>query len=264
MELFVCPVCSMPLNRFSGALKCAGDHSFDIAREGYVNLLLAQYRRSRMPGDSAEMITARRRFLTANHYQPLKDALEQTITAADLTSPIVDLGCGEGYFTSAFAEHFPAVYGLDISKVAVRAACSRSKSMNLAVASTARLPLADASFGAATILMAPFSDDVARVLVQQGMLIRVTAAPDHLRAMKHILYPHIRPYTRAETDLASFRLLESRRISFEIQLDRQSRTDLIGMTPMRFRTSRSLQLEASFPEQLSTSCDFWIDVFERI
>ncbi|WP_163591802.1 methyltransferase domain-containing protein, partial [Klebsiella pneumoniae] len=88
-----------------------------------------QHKRSRDPGDSAEMMQARRAFLDAGHYQPLRDAivdaLKQRLISDDAT--ILDIGCGEGYYTHAFADVLAGctTFGLDVSKVAIKAAARR-------------------------------------------------------------------------------------------------------------------------------------------
>jgi 23S rRNA (guanine745-N1)-methyltransferase len=99
---YSCPLCHAPLERRDNSFICPQRHQFDLAKEGYVNLLPVQFKRSRDPGDSAEMMQARRAFLDAGHYQPLRDAIcayLHTFAPTDL----LDIGCGEGYYTHAFA-----------------------------------------------------------------------------------------------------------------------------------------------------------------
>ena len=58
-----CPVCGLPLVRGDHALRCAAGHSFDVARQGYVNLLTVSQKHSKSPGDTREQVQARRAFL---------------------------------------------------------------------------------------------------------------------------------------------------------------------------------------------------------
>lgn len=74
---FSCPLCHAPLTPAENSYICPQGHTFDKAKEGYVNLLPVQHKRSRDPGDSAEMMQARRAFLDAAHYQPLRVAVAQ-------------------------------------------------------------------------------------------------------------------------------------------------------------------------------------------
>ena len=263
MNLYACPICNDALSRFDGTLKCPSNHSYDIAREGYVNLLPAQHRRSRQPGDNVDMVAARKRFLNRGHYQPLVESLDRTIIEARLGGPLVDLGCGEGYFTSALAKRISDVYGVDVSKPAIKAACKREKSINWVVGTVSRLPLVDAAFSAATLLMAPMSPDVARVLLPGGKLCRVTPAMNHLAELKRMLYREVQEHHRADTSLAHFELMQSTRVTFEAALGIEDLQELVGMTPIRYRASRSLPESMCATEKTQVTCDFWIDLFEK-
>lgn len=99
---YSCPLCHAPLSRRDNSYICPQRHQFDLAKEGYVNLLPVQFKRSRDPGDSAEMMQARRAFLDAGHYQPLRDAIRDFLCLA-APECLLDIGCGEGYYTHAFA-----------------------------------------------------------------------------------------------------------------------------------------------------------------
>jgi hypothetical protein len=79
--VFTCPVRGEPLNRAERTLRCVSRHLFDVAHEGYVNLLLAQHRGSKDPGYSKEMIAGRRDFFDAGHYEPLADGIAELIAA---------------------------------------------------------------------------------------------------------------------------------------------------------------------------------------
>ncbi len=139
---FSCPLCHAPLSRHERAFICPQRHQFDIAKEGYVNLLPVQHKRSRDPGDNAEMMQARRAFLDAGHYQPLRDTIcslfEETLPAE--ATALLDIGCGEGYYTQAFAGVGRArgaqTVGLDVSKAAIRAAAKRYPQVMFCVASS--------------------------------------------------------------------------------------------------------------------------------
>ena len=261
MELLRCPLCHEPLSRAAGSLACPHKHSFDVAREGYVNLLLPQHRRTKEPGDNAAMIAARARFLNAGHYEKLVETLQRIV--ADLQGPLLDLGCGEGYFTHALSSVITPVYGIDISKPAIRAACKRSREMTLVVASSARLPLPDRAFGVATALMAPLSEDVGRVLSPGGMLIRVTPGPYHLKEIKQVLYSENRTHRRAELELPLFTLVRSDSVISTDHLNLQSRADLIEMTPMQYRSVRGRRTTALVAKSMSVRMDFTVDLFRR-
>ncbi len=151
-NLLICPLDGQPLRPVENSWHCASGHSFDNARQGYLHLLPVQNKRSLAPGDSKEMVAARQRFLNANYYKPVADAIAQLVAQAISTpregesgviSPLtcLDAGCGEGYYLRQLeAELRPLermLVGLDISKLAVLAAAKQSKTVRWLVASNA-------------------------------------------------------------------------------------------------------------------------------
>ncbi|MDU7606372.1 MAG: methyltransferase domain-containing protein, partial [Escherichia coli] len=156
---FSCPLCHQPLSREKNSYICPQRHQFDMAKEGYVNLLPVQHKRSRDPGDSAEMMQARRAFLDAGHYQPLRDAIVAQLRERldEKATAVLDIGCGEGYYTHAFADALPEIttFGLDVSKVAIKAAAKRYPQVTFCVASSHRLPFSDTSMDAIIRIYAP-------------------------------------------------------------------------------------------------------------
>ncbi|MDT0531917.1 23S rRNA methyltransferase [Micromonospora sp. DSM 115977] len=185
-----CPVCAEPLTEVATggahALRCPRRHSFDVARQGYVNLLAG---RAPHAGDTAEMVAARADFLAAGHYDLISTALAAAATAAvdraDGAYPlVVDAGAGTGRHLAAVLAALPDAAGLalDVSKPALRRAARAHPRAAAALADTwQRLPLADA--GAAVLLnvFAPRNGaEFHRVLDPAGALLVVTPAEDHL------------------------------------------------------------------------------------
>ena len=108
MDLYSCPVCGGSLAWGEHACRCPEGHSFDIAAQGYVNLLLANQKSSPNPGDNAEMVAGRTRFLDSGSYAPLSDALNGTVLALCGDAPrILDAGCGEGYYAARLLDAAP-------------------------------------------------------------------------------------------------------------------------------------------------------------
>jgi 23S rRNA (guanine745-N1)-methyltransferase len=179
MPYLRCPVCGGGIERADAALRCAAGHSFDIARQGYVNLTTG-----RMPhvGDSAEMVTARAAFLDAGHYDLIADALADA--AGDRTGLVVDAGTGTGRYLAAVLDAVSdrVGLGLDVSKAALRRAARAHPRAAAAVADLWRpLPVADASAALVLNVFAPRNGpEFRRVLQPGGLLLVVTPAADHL------------------------------------------------------------------------------------
>ena len=92
----ICPICEKPLYLQERTLVCPENHSFDIARQGYVNLLPVQRRHSAHPGDTKEQVASRREFLEGGFYAPIADALIAAAQKYGASGPVLDVGCGEG------------------------------------------------------------------------------------------------------------------------------------------------------------------------
>lgn len=96
-----CPIDKLKLLKEQGHYQCTNGHSFDIAKQGYVNLLPVQHKKSKNPGDSKAMVQARTRFLDAGFYKPIAGLLSKIIFQQldnDKDNCIFDAGCGEGYY----------------------------------------------------------------------------------------------------------------------------------------------------------------------
>ena len=212
MSLFCCPLCGAPLTREDGAYRCPSRHSFDIAREGYTYLLPPNQKHSAAPGDDKGMAAARRDFLSKGYYSPLLNTLCSEILADSGPEPVlVDAGCGEGYYTAGIYQSLtaaglrPRMAGLDISKVALRAAARREKQVEFAVASSYRLPIADET---ADVLLNCFSPlalgEFRRVLRPGGRFFYVVPGPEHLWELKEVLYDRPYPNEEKETPYEGF------------------------------------------------------------
>lgn len=238
MEL-LCPLCSEVLTKAEHSWRCVNRHSFDIARQGYVNLLPVQQKRSLQPGDTKEQVLSRREFLEGGFYQPIADALCEI--AQDFTGPILDVGCGEGYYSSRLQAALDAeLIGLDISKEAVRFAAGRHKNALWLCASAARLPVKDQSVGLLTSLFAlTLPEEFKRVLRPDGVFIQVLAAEDHLMGLKSIIYPELKHKEKDSVpNLPGFRLAQSRALRFDFTVEGQQVQNLLSMTPHVYRISK--------------------------
>ncbi|MTI12659.1 putative RNA methyltransferase [Sansalvadorimonas verongulae] len=239
-----CPVCRQPLLRRDHGAACANRHSFDRARQGYLNLLPSHKKRSASPGDSIEMVQARTRFLDTDLYNAPATALIEAIHASvsDKNQPvIVDAGCGEGYYTTRIADALPkaSVTGFDISKPAVVQCCRRktdNADLQWLVASVADIPLPDDS---TDVLVSVFSridwNEFARLLKPGGQVMVLGPGPDHLLELRQTIYEDVRSYPEdklLETLPDGFELTSKTTVTDTLNVpDCQTIMDLLAMTP---------------------------------
>ena len=238
MEL-ICPVCGQILIREDRTYLCAKCHSFDIARQGYVNLLTVQQKHSLHPGDTREQVLSRREFLEGGFYAPICEALCKL--AEQEQGPILDVGCGEGYYSTRLARHLQAeLTGIDISKEAVRCAAAKYKDATWLCASAAHLPVADKSVGLLTSLFAlTLPEEFHRVLKKDGAFLQVLAAEDHLLGLKSVIYPQLTHKEKFTTpSLPGFRLEKSEPLRFTFTVEGAQVRNLLSMTPHVYRISK--------------------------
>jgi 23S rRNA (guanine745-N1)-methyltransferase len=265
--MLTCPICRQPLHDADQGVACPAGHRFDRARQGYLNLLPVQHKKSRDPGDNAVMVEARRRFLDAGHYAPLAQRLAE-LAAAQAPSRWLDIGCGEGYYSGRLAAALPDAdgYALDISREAVKRAARRAPSLTWLVASMARVPLADASCELLASVFSPLDwAEAARLLRPGGGLLRLGPTQHHLIELRQRLYDEVRDYDD-EKHLAQIppglRLAHSETLSFPLRLEQaEARADLLAMTPHGWRANaerRAAVIAEPFEVTVSVRYD-WIE-----
>ncbi len=282
-SILQCPVCREALLRAASGYQCANKHSFDAARQGYVNFLLAHKKHSKEPGDSREMIESRRRFLDRGVYNRVSDGINGAV-ADDLGRPergrpftILDAGCGEGFYLKRLKESLAQrpgtpcpvdYYGVDISKVAVRQATQRDKTMNWFVASIVDLPFAP---GALDIVLNVFSladfAEFSRILRASGKLVIASPGPRHLNGLREIIYPVAREHagsTRAEQARGLFSLADEKRINYQLELQSsQEIMDLLAMTPYFWNIDLNTKSKVEALDRLALDVDVLISVFKK-
>ena len=271
-----CPLDGAPLQRRGAAWRCPSGHSFDIAREGHTHLLPVQNKRSRDPGDSKEMVAARRRFLHAGCYQPIAAAVARTVLQHLPTGggACLDAGCGEGYYLRQLAdaaasagEGTLALLGLDISKWAVLAAAKQQPQAGWVVGSNANLPVLPAMLDAVLCMFGfPVYPEFARVLKPGGLLLQVDAGPDHLRELREIIYPALKPERPAgdAPPPPGFAHRASDNLRFPLHLADQAQiADLLAMTPHLYRATAEGRARAAGLRSLDVTVDVRLAGFVR-
>lgn len=262
----ICPICGKQLDDRGRAWVCPHGHSFDVARQGYVNLLPVQQKHSADPGDTREQVRSRRAFLEGGFYAPIAQALIDTAKALPISGEILDVGCGEGYYSSRVAQALGLpLTGLDISKEAVRFAAGKYKGPRWLCATAAHIPVED---GAAGLLMSLFAltlpEEYRRVLGEQGWFFQVLAAEDHLLGLKSIIYPELH---RKEKDsvpvLPGFALVETRPIRFSFTVEGEQVQNLLAMTPHVYRIGKEGARRLQETRVLTDTASCVLNVYRR-
>ena len=266
MEL-LCPLCGNRLELDGRAWRCENRHSFDIARQGYVNLLAVQQKHSLNPGDTREQVASRRAFLDAGFYTPIADALCAAAKELGCSGPILDVGCGEGYYSARLAESMGAeLTGLDISKEAVRYAAGKYKNAQCLCGTAAKLPVPD---GCAGLVMSLFAltvpGEFRRVLKRDGLFFQVLAAEDHLLGLKSIIYPELLHREKDTVpEVPGFELVRSQPIRFTFTVEGEQVRNLLSMTPHVYRISKEGAARLAATRTLTDTASCVLNVYRPL
>ena len=265
MEL-ICPICGKQLNPAERSFACENRHSFDVARQGYVNLLAVQQKHSLNPGDTREQVLSRRAFLEEGHYAPIAQALIEAARELGITGPILDVGCGEGYYSARLAQALGAeLTGLDISKEAVRCAAAKYKGHRWLCATAAHIPVKSGSAELVTSLFAlTLPEEFGRVLREDGYYFQVLAAEDHLLGLKSIIYPKLKEKEKDTVPaLPGFTLVKSVPIRFTFTVEGQQVRNLFSMTPHVFRIGKEGAEALAKTERLTDTASCVLNVYRK-
>lgn len=267
MKNIICPICSLPLEEKEKTFLCEKGHSFDKAKEGYVNLLASSHKNGSLIGDNREMALSRRAFLEKGYFDTLADAVISFIKEKNIPCPVItDICCGEGYYSHRVKEALDCkINGFDLSKEMVRLAAKRRNGNTYFVANLARIPIESESTDIAFHLFAPFHEkEFRRIIKKDGCILSVAAGENHLYELKEVLYDT--PYKNDEKppETKDLKLLEKRKFTKEIDLSsKEDIQALFQMTPYYYRTKKEDKAKLDGFESLKVTTEFVMFVYGK-
>ncbi len=264
MEFLLCPVCKSELKQQARSFLCEKGHCFDIAKEGYVNLITGS-KSGDLTGDNKDMARSRKAFLDKGYFRDLSDSL-CNILGSITPSNVLDICCGEGYYAEEITKKLDCfVYGFDLSKEMIRLAAKRKSKAEFFVANMANIPVADNSIDCAIHLFAPFCEkEFLRIIKPGGYLISICPGAKHLWELKAALYEN--PYENEEIspDLPGFSFQKAiNTVSCITLADNNDIESLFKMTPYYYHTSPQDKAKLSSLDTLTTHVDFYIRIYRK-
>ncbi|MGB0937395.1 MAG: 23S rRNA (guanine(745)-N(1))-methyltransferase [Colwellia sp.] len=269
---YICPLCHKALKLFEKTFKCENNHSFDKAKQGYVNLLPVQHKHSKAPGDNKAMVEARRAFLDKGFYQPLVDKMCEWHKKYDITgSNLLDAGCGEGFYTHQHKisvgseQNANTVYGVDIAKEAIKIAAKRYKNCHFSVGTLSKLSFENNFFSWITSVYAPIlEEEFTRVLKDNGYLLTVTPAENHLFELKSLIYTQANTHDTSNPAIKNLSLVEEQRLTYPMLFEQsEDALSLLAMTPFAFKASEDVLETIKKTDNFSCQADFILRLYQK-
>lgn len=258
-----CPICKEALLKQEKCFKCVNHHSFDIARQGYVNLLISN---GKAHGDNKLLVSSRTSFLEKGYYQNLQEKITQICRRLN-PDTLIDCGCGQGYYTNAIKTALPdcEIIGIDISKEALKTASRNGKASQYITASSFDMPLFDESADCCLNIFTPIAaDEIVRILKPHGKMIVVSPGIKHLFELKKAVYDE--PYLNEPLTIehACLKRVSLEELNSVIHLNDPSDIQaLFSMTPYYYKTSQADKQKLENLKRLSTETQFIIQIFEK-
>ena len=260
-DLFICPKCKEKLEERGGSLYCLNNHCFDIAKEGYVNLMLANDKHSLNPGDNDDMVVSRDLFLNKGYYSKMAQEVSNIVSKYK-RKVVLDAGCGTGYYTKQLVVN--NVYGIDISKKAVKIASKKDSNISFAVSSVFNTPFKDNTFDAIISIFSPLAfEEFSRILKDDGIVVCVYPGEMHLIELKKAIYGTETILNDKAVSSDMFTSIEKQNVKGRMLLNKDDISNLVRMTPYFYTTPKEKLDNLNGVESLDVQYDFIIEVLKR-
>ncbi|MHD0449842.1 putative RNA methyltransferase, partial [Staphylococcus cohnii] len=226
---FKCSICDEKLKRGYKTLACENNHTFDIAKEGYSNLILG-HKKSKY--DKKLFIARRELNDSSNLYSILISKIIEIIKKYEIKTKnnVIDVGTGEGYILNEISKTFLGeneFLGIDIAKEGVKKAAKSYKNINWLVADLADIPVMNGNVDFLINVLSPSNyDEFKRVLDKEGKLIKIIPNSDYLKEIRNIVFSNHKNKDYDNSDVidlfeANFNKIEMIDISYKVKLNKE-------------------------------------------
>jgi len=245
ITLFACPICQQSMYVYEqGRLVCTSNHSFDIAKQGYVNMLT----NNATSKYSKSLFESRKAVIDSGIYDAVEGRIGELISSA---KTVLDTGCGEGSHLARIMndrDHGIGV-GIDIAKEGILAAARHYPKQIWCVGDLAKSPFAQASFDAILNILSPANyEEFKRLLTPNGYLVKVVPQSGYLRELRAQLYADSNKETYSNEQIVarfqdSFREVNVERVTYTLPLSEELVPALLEMTPMGWHKAEQTAVE---------------------
>ncbi|MCJ8007331.1 methyltransferase domain-containing protein [Lederbergia wuyishanensis] len=231
-SIFQCPVCTSPMKIVEyKSVVCDQNHTFDIAKQGYVNFLTRPVRSEY----DKELFEARKTIIDSGLYEPLHSKVREII--GEVQSPkVLDTGCGEGSHLAHILKNANdgVGVGIDIAKEGILSAAKYYDDLIWCVGDLANSPYSLESFDIILNILSPANyTEFTRLLKQDGLLIKVVPKSEYLKEIRNLFYDET--YSNEQTVVRfkeNFQQVETYELSYKVPLHESLLQPLLRMTPL--------------------------------
>ena len=245
-SLFSCPICKNSMNVIEdGHVVCEKNHSFDIAKQGYVNFMIkpspSMYSKS--------LFESRQEILTSGLYDPIQKAIAKYIGKDART--ILDTGCGEGSHLESICsliDQQVVAVGIDISKEGIQAAAKYYENKIWCVGDLANSPYQQHTFDIILNILSPANyEEFSRLLTSNGKVIKVVPQSDYLKELRKEAFANSEKenYSNEQTVerfKEHFVNVKQERVTYTEKLEQHLVPKLLEMTPLGWHLQKEVSL----------------------
>ena len=239
-KLFRCPICKRKLKMVGNSLLCSNKHCFDISKLGYVNFALNQKQSKHYSRTSFE---SRMDILEKGYYSHILTEITHILSKLENITTILDVGCGEGYYSRKIKELFQAdIVAFDISKDAISLASKRdgSKSIKWFVGDLENMPIRDHSVDCILDIFTPANYlEFNRVLTDSGYIVKVIPGNKHLMEFRNIAKEHLKNQEYSNENVINLFKKQYSVISESYEMPLEDIKIFADMTPLLFHVDKT-------------------------
>lgn len=266
-EKFRCPICHQQLQvKATTSMACDNNHTFDFAKQGYVNLLhrpvKTQYNRELFQARNAIIMESD---LYSVMHQEVSEIITKNITKSKAPSMILDAGSGEGSHLQRILETTATIeltgVGLDISKEGIRMAASNYKEAIWFVGDLANIPIENKAINIILNILSPANyQEFKRVLHHEGLMIKIVPGADYLKELRQSIFNNTEKESYENEKTVSlfkehFQSVEFKNLKYTKKLQPSELENLLQMTPLGWNVENSIKDEILRQEYFGITVD---------
>lgn len=237
-----CPICHETLQLSVTSLRCENNHSFDLAKQGYIHFA----------GETKEtmydtvLFEARQTILQkTNLYEQVQKVMNQLLDRYKCEA-ILDVGCGEGTHTVSCAKEGRFIAGVDLAKDGIQLAAKTYRGVEWFVADLANLPYKNESFDTILNILSPANErEFRRVLKEDHLIVKVVPNAYYLTEVRQA-FTNEATYNAEETHRhikEKYEVIESKEIFEKVPFTSNDWANLVQMTPLSWHADAMTVME---------------------